>query len=213
MPRCAAGARARGVISRRPLYVMRSIEASSLSMLSCDSILSEADLRSSALTVLSRTVVHEMPFPQKRSRHGSQRTASGLLELTPAYPVRSSGQKTTPRRIDGWAASYVTRHAASSGWVLKVHDPAPVSPSHTRPFFTQISTHAVHRAWSRARVRDNNFTSGGRGPLHGRRSRSEGIIMHSTAAQSPFRQRACPSQPSCCPVHRRSYFRLTLDGH
>ena len=93
--------------------------------------------------------------------------------------------------------------------MLKVHDPAPVSPSHTRPFFTQISTHAVHRAWSRARVRDNNFTSGGRGPLHGRRSRSEGIIMHSTAAQSPFRQRACPSQPSCCPVHRRSYFRWT----
>ena len=101
-----------------------------MSMLSCDSILSEADLRSSALTVLSRTVVHEMPFPQKRSRHGSQRTASGLLELTPAYPVRSSRQKTTPSRIDGWAASYVTRHAASSGWVLKVHDPAPVPATH-----------------------------------------------------------------------------------
>ena len=55
-------------------------------------------------------------------------------------------------------------------------------------------------------MRDNNFTSGGRGSLHGRHSRGEGMIMHSTAAQPPSRQRAFPSQPSCCPVHRRSYF-------
>ena len=61
--RCAAGARARAAIRRRPLYfIMRSIEASSSSMLSCDSILSEACLRSSALTVL-RERVHEMQFP------------------------------------------------------------------------------------------------------------------------------------------------------
>jgi hypothetical protein len=57
-------------------------------------------------------------------------------------------------------------------------------------------------------VRDNNFTSGGRGSLHGRHSRGEGMMMHSTAAQPPSRQRVCPSQPSCCPVHRRSYFRM-----
>ena len=60
--RWAAGARARAAIRRRPLYSMRSIEASSSSMLSCDSILSEACLRSSALTVL-RERVHEMQFP------------------------------------------------------------------------------------------------------------------------------------------------------
>ena len=60
--RCAAGARARAAIRRRPLYITRSIEASSSSMLSCDSILSEACLRSSALTVL-RERVHEMQFP------------------------------------------------------------------------------------------------------------------------------------------------------
>ena len=60
--RWAAGARARAAIRRRPLYSMRSIEASSSSMLSCDSILSEACLRSSALTVL-RELVHEMQFP------------------------------------------------------------------------------------------------------------------------------------------------------
>jgi hypothetical protein len=111
MPRCAAGARARGVISRRPLYVMRSIEASSLSMLSCDSILSEADLRSSALTVLSRTVVHEMPFPQKRSRHGSQRTASGLLELrdarVPCEVFRAENDPKPDRRLGS-----VVRHPA-----------------------------------------------------------------------------------------------------
>ena len=60
--RCAAGARARAAIRRRPLYSMRSIEASSSSMLSCDSILSEACLRSSALKVC-RELVHEMQFP------------------------------------------------------------------------------------------------------------------------------------------------------
>eukprot|EP00964_Phaeocystis_antarctica_P090626 scaffold58010_cov121-Phaeocystis_antarctica.AAC.1 len=60
---------------------MRSIKASSSSMLSCDSILSEACLRSSALTVLR----------ERRSRHGSQRTASGLLEPTSAT-ARASGR-------------------------------------------------------------------------------------------------------------------------
>eukprot|EP00964_Phaeocystis_antarctica_P126959 scaffold90636_cov74-Phaeocystis_antarctica.AAC.1 len=79
--RCAAGARARAAIRRRPLYFMRSIEASSSSVLSCDSILSEACLRSSAL---------------KRSRNGSQRTASGLLEPTPAT-ARAASRGAEPR--------------------------------------------------------------------------------------------------------------------
>eukprot|EP00964_Phaeocystis_antarctica_P110144 scaffold74523_cov70-Phaeocystis_antarctica.AAC.3 len=60
--RCTAGMRARAAIRRRPLYSMRSIEASSSSMLSCDSILSKACLRPSALTVL-RERIHEMQFP------------------------------------------------------------------------------------------------------------------------------------------------------
>ena len=56
--RCAAGARARAAIRRRPLYITRSIEASSSSMLSCDSILSEACLRSSALKVCLELVAN-----------------------------------------------------------------------------------------------------------------------------------------------------------
>ena len=58
-------------------------------------------------------------------------------------------------------------------------------------------------------MRDNNFTSGGRSPLHGRRSRGEGMIMHSTAAQPPFRQRACPTNHPAVPFTGGA----TLGGH
>jgi len=66
-------------------------------------------------------------------------------------------------------------------------------PSSTRPSSCPSHTHGpshpdlhscrppyMEQGSYRARVRDNNFTSGGRGPLHGRRSRGEGMIMHST---------------------------------
>jgi hypothetical protein len=60
-------------------------------------------------------------------------------------------------------------------------------------------------------VRDNNFTSGGRGPLHGRRRPRRRYNNAFYSSPPPSRQRACPSQPSCCPVHRRGaiYFRWT----
>ena len=72
----------------------------------------------------------------------------------------------------------------------------------TQPDRETLSAPVVHTlipVWSRARVRDNSFTSGGRGPLHRRRSRVEAKQMHSTTAQLPSRQRPCPYQPSCRP--------------
>ena len=78
---------------------------------------------------------------------------------------------------------------------------------------TQISTHAVHCAWSRARVRDNNFTSGGRGSLHGRHSRGEGMMVHSTyILQQPS---PLPDNAHAPPNHPAVPFTggATLDGH
>jgi len=67
--RCACS---RGAIRRRFPYFMRSIEASSLSMLSCDSILSEADLRSSFCRELWYTKYHF-----RRSAHANARKPTG----------------------------------------------------------------------------------------------------------------------------------------
>jgi hypothetical protein len=123
-----------------------------------------------------------------------------------------------PNRIRRWSSAGQRR--TSPGMLLRVAGCSRLASRYTTQLLsqphaallTQISTHAVHCAWSRARVRDNNFTSGGRGSLYGRHSRGEGMTMHSTAAQPPSRQRAFPSQPSCCPVHRRSSFRWTLSS-
>ena len=44
---------------------------------------------------------------------------------------KAKGHQAGSTLVVGWAtASYVTRHAASSGWVLKVHDPAPAPATH-----------------------------------------------------------------------------------
>ena len=53
---------------------------------------------------------------------------AGVVGLPRLVVVKRSQAGST--LVVGWAASYVTRHAASSGWVLKVHDPAPVPATH-----------------------------------------------------------------------------------
>ena len=57
---------------------------------------------------------------------------------------------------------YVTRNAASSGWVLKVHDPAPVPATHS-PSHPDLHSCRPPCLECRSRVRDNSFTSGDRG--------------------------------------------------
>ena len=150
-----------------------------------------------------------------------------------------TGQAAPGRRLPGhssnriapwpWAGQrrspYVTRHPAccfesSSGWVVGAHSSRYARPSSCVPATHGPSNPDFHSCrppppraalvWSRARVRDNSFTSGDHGPLHRRRSRVEGKQMHSTTAQPSSRQRACPYQPSCAAPFTGG---ATLDGH
>ena len=150
-----------------------------------------------------------------------------------------TGQAAPGRRLPGhssnriapwpWAGQrrspYVTRHPAccfesSSGWVVGAHSSRYARPSSCVPATHGPSNPDFHSCrppppraalvWSRARVRDNSFTSGGRGPLHRRRSRVEGKQMHSTNSPALFPTTPMPL-PTILPPrsHKRSYLRWT----
>ena len=102
----------------------------------------------------------------RKIRTHPQHTASIPYTMINSHPVSSEvfrTEKDSKRRIDaGHRLGSVARApgmllvewlGAQGCWM--VHDPAaPVPATHTLALLTQISTHAVHRAWSRARVRD-----------------------------------------------------------
>jgi hypothetical protein len=135
--------------------------------------------------------------------------------------------------VVGWAASYVTRHAASSGWVLNssrwmVHDLAPVpvlSQPHTAAPFSPRSPRmpptvpgAGEGSGARQQLHISSKQLRQRRPWFSPRTafiaEAKVLIMHPTAALGPLpdNTHAPPNHPAV-PVHRRSTGGATLDGH
>ena len=150
-------------------------------------------------------------FTSKTNRR--QTSHARIPHIFRIHPVRPSVAKTDrPNRIAPWP--WAGQRRTSPGMLLRVvgcsrYTTQLLSQPHTA-LLTQTSTHAVHLVWSRARVRDNSFTRGGRGPLHRRRSRVEGKTNAFYNSPALFPTTPMPL-PTILPprVHRRSYFRWT----
>ena len=68
----------------------------------------------------------------------------------------------------------------------------PLLPQPSAALLSQMATHAVRPPFTGDPRHDYNIPFGGRGPLHGRRSRGVGNRVHSTPARAPYRHRPSP---------------------
>ena len=134
--------------------------------------------------------------------------------------LKKNGPKTIPIKPDRcadarsrWAREPRTASGILPRVVWCIRCLLPLLPQPSAALLSQMATHAVRPPFTGDPRHDDNIPFGGRGPLHGRRSRGVGNRVHSTPARAPlssYRQRPSPCIPLLTIMrprsHRRSYF-------